>query len=46
MVYSFARVSAILSMNVEDYDAEGKRRWLRLCEKGGKPHHVPVLHPD
>jgi integrase/recombinase XerD len=44
MVYSFARVSALLSMNVEDYYADGKRWWFRLHEKGGKFHEVPTHH--
>jgi len=44
MVYSFARVSAIAHMKVEDYYANGKRWWLRLHEKGGKFHEVPVHH--
>lgn len=42
MVYSFARVSAVVSMRVEDYYAEGKRWWVRLHEKGGKRHDVPA----
>src|SRR5512139_39366 len=37
MVYSFARVGAVVSMNVEDYSQEGKRWWFRLHEKGGAP---------
>lgn len=44
MVFSFARVSAAVSMRVEDYFSEGKRWWLRLHEKGGKRHEVPVHH--
>ena len=36
MVYSFARVSAMVRMDVEDYYQQGKRWWLRLQEKGGK----------
>lgn len=44
MVYSFARVSAVLGMNVEDYYADGKRWWFRLHEKGGKYHEVPAHH--
>lgn len=42
MVYSFARVSAAVSMGIEDYYPEGKRCWLRLHEKGGKLHQVPA----
>lgn len=44
MVFSFARISATLAMNVADYHAEGKRWWLRLQEKGGKQHSVPAHH--
>ena len=44
MVYSFARVSAVVGMRVEDYYQQGKRWWLRLQEKGGKHHAVPVHH--
>jgi integrase len=44
MVYSFARIGAALAMKVEDYYPEGKRWRLRLHEKGGKEHVVPVHH--
>jgi integrase/recombinase XerD len=44
MVYSFARVGAVMKMNVEDYWQNGKRWWLRLHEKGGKHHEVPAHH--
>ena len=44
MVYSFARVSATVTMRVEDYFQQGKRAWLRLHEKGGKRHEVPCHH--
>jgi integrase/recombinase XerD len=44
MVYSFARVSAVVNMDVEDYWQNGKRWWLRLHEKGGKHHEVPAHH--
>lgn len=44
LVYSFARVSAALAMNVEDYYPQGKRWWLRLHEKGGKQHEMPAHH--
>ena len=44
MVYSFARVGAVVGMNVEDYYRQGKRWWLRLHEKGGKFHEVPAHH--
>ena len=44
MVYSFARVSATIGMNVEDYYPQGRRMWFRLHEKGGKHHAVPSHH--
>jgi site-specific recombinase XerC len=44
MVYSFARVSAIVGMNVDDYYQQGKRWWVRLHEKGGKHHELPIHH--
>jgi site-specific recombinase XerD len=44
MVYSFARVGAVVGMRVEDYFQNGKRWWLRLHEKGGKRHEVPAHH--
>lgn len=44
LVYSFARISAAVSMRVEDYFFEGKRGWFRLHEKGGKRHDVPAHH--
>ena len=44
MAYSFARVGAMVGMNVEDYYQQGKRWWLRLHEKGGRFHQVPAHH--
>jgi integrase/recombinase XerD len=44
MVFSFARVGAVVGMNKEDYFQNGKRWWLRLHEKGGKRHEVPAHH--
>ena len=44
MVYTFARVGAMVAMTVEDYYAQGKRSWLRLHEKGGKQHEMPAHH--
>jgi len=35
MCYTFARVSAVVHMRVEDYYENGKRGWIRLHEKGG-----------
>jgi site-specific recombinase XerD len=36
MTYTFARISAVVGMRVEDYFANGKRWWVRLHEKGGR----------
>ena len=44
MVYTFARVNAVLAMKVKDYFVQGRRGWVRLHEKGGKEHEVPCHH--
>lgn len=44
MVYSFARVSAVIGMRVEDVYIQNRRAWLRLHEKGGKQHEMPCHH--
>jgi hypothetical protein len=44
MLYSFARVSAVLRLKCDDYYHNGARRRLRLHEKGGKEHEMPVHH--
>jgi site-specific recombinase XerD len=44
LIYSFARISAALRMNVEDYYPQGEHRCVRLHEKGSKEHEVPVHH--
>ncbi len=44
MLYSSARVSAVLGMRRQDYFQQGSRGWLRLHEKGGKRHDVPAHH--
>lgn len=44
MVYSFARVSAVMNMNVGDFYNTGIRWTIRLHEKGGKFHEVPAHH--
>ena len=51
MLYSFARVSAAVSMRVPDYYIRGKRSLFRLHEKGGKylvlpAHHVGQAYMD
>ena len=44
MVYTFARVGAVLGMQVEDFFVQGRRGWVRLHEKGGKLHEMPTHH--
>ncbi len=44
LLYTFARVSAAIGMNVEDYYVQGRRSWVRLHEKGGKQHEMPAHH--
>ena len=44
MLYSFARVGAVLGMRRQDYFGQASRGWLRLHEKGGKRHDVPAHH--
>jgi site-specific recombinase XerD len=44
MGYTFARVSAVVTLRVEDYFQQGRRSWMRLHEKGGKRHEVPCHH--
>jgi integrase len=36
MCFTFARVSAMVHMKVDDYYENGKRWWIRLHEKGGE----------
>jgi len=44
LIYTFARISAAIGMNVEDYYIQGRRSWVRLHEKGGKQHEMPAHH--
>ena len=44
MVYSFARVSAAVSMSVADYYTQGPRSFFRLHEKSGRYNVVPAHH--
>jgi integrase/recombinase XerD len=42
LAYSWARVSALVGLKVQDYYSRKEGRWLRLEEKRGKIHEVPV----
>ncbi len=44
MIYTFARVGAVLKMRTADVFIQGRRTWLRLREKGGKRHETPCHH--
>ena len=44
MAFTFARVSAVVGLKVEDYYAQKKRWWLRLREKNGKVNEMPCHH--
>ena len=44
MVYTFARVGAVIKMRVNDVYTQGRRTWVRLHEKGGKRHEMPCHH--
>lgn len=41
MLFTFARVGAVITMRVEDYFFQSERTWVRLHEKGGKHHELP-----
>jgi site-specific recombinase XerD len=44
MTYTFARVGAVIALNVDDYYSQKKRWWLRLHEKNGKLNEMPCHH--
>lgn len=44
MVYTFARVSAVINIKVEDFYQSGVQWKVRLHEKGGKFHEVFAHH--
>jgi integrase/recombinase XerD len=44
MTYTFARVGAVIALNLEDYYSQKKRWWLRLREKNGKLNEMPCHH--
>jgi site-specific recombinase XerD len=45
MIYTFARISAAIKMNVKDVYTMKGSTWVRLHEKGGKNHEMPC-HPN
>jgi site-specific recombinase XerD len=44
MAYSFARIGAVVPLQVRHVFRQQRRLWLRLSEKGGKSHDVPCHH--
>jgi integrase/recombinase XerD len=44
MTYTFARVSAVVGLKVEDYYSQKKRWWVKLREKNGKVNEMPCHH--
>lgn len=44
MVHTFARVGATLKMRVDDVRQSDRRYWVRLHEKGGTRHEMPLHH--
>jgi site-specific recombinase XerD len=43
MIYTFARVGAVVQLNVGDYFSQGRRGWLRFHEKCGKEAEAPCV---
>lgn len=44
MLYTFGRVSAVLDLDLADYYQVGRRMYVRLREKGGRHHEMPLNH--
>jgi site-specific recombinase XerD len=44
LLFSWARIDAALKLDVKDYYREGRRSWVRLQEKRGAEHRLPVHH--
>ncbi|MCA8995315.1 MAG: tyrosine-type recombinase/integrase, partial [Planctomycetaceae bacterium] len=44
MVHTFARIGAALKMRVDDVRLADRRYWVRLHEKGGRFHEMPLHH--
>jgi integrase len=44
MVYTFARIGAVIALREKDVFHQQRRLWLRLSEKGGKQQQVPCHH--
>ncbi len=44
MMFTFARVGAAVAVDVDDIYQNGQRYWVRLKEKGGRHHDMPLHH--
>lgn len=44
MIYTFGRISAVLKLDVGDYYQVGRGMRVRLQEKNGRDHEMPVHH--
>ena len=44
MTFSFARIGAAISMNIDDYYRNGRKWFIRLHGKSGKAHTMPAHH--
>ena len=44
MVFTFARVGAAIRLDVGDVYVNSRRCWVRLHEKGGRFHEMPLNH--
>jgi site-specific recombinase XerD len=45
MIYTFARIGAAVAINIGDLFVQEGHPWVRLREKGGRDHAMP-LHPE
>lgn len=43
MVYTFARVGAVIKMQADDIYVQGRRTWVRLHEKGARSMRCPAI---
>ncbi|MGB0560197.1 MAG: tyrosine-type recombinase/integrase [Spirulinaceae cyanobacterium] len=44
MLFTFARIGAVIQLQVKDYAPQGKKFFLKLAEKGSKERKIPVHH--
>jgi site-specific recombinase XerD len=46
MIHTFARLGAVLQMNVGDYFSQGRRGWVRLCTKKAARSTKRLVYPS